>query len=107
MVPRSFSLTVWISFLFLFVVTALLTWQGTVPLAVLSRPDEKAYVEGDQFPKTLVDSYGQRIVLQQPPQRIVSAMLASDEILLDLIPPERLAAVTRLAVMPDQSNCAA
>lgn len=98
------SFLFWPGFFLLFLATAWLTWDGTIPLVVLSRPDSKPYVEGESFPKTLVDSYGQRIVLAKPPQRIVSAMLASDEILLDLLPRERLAAVTRLAVVPEQSN---
>jgi len=50
-------------------------------------------VEGSDFPKTLVDPSGLRIPLTEPPHRVASATLASDEILYHLA-PERLVAVT-------------
>src|SRR5947209_4415630 len=89
----------------LFGLSALLTWGAGVPVTSLAQPAGPARVEGDTFPRTLVDAYGYRFTLARPPQRIVSAMLASDEILLDLVPPQRLLAVTRYATDPDNSNC--
>lgn len=50
-------------------------------------------VEGDRFPKTLVDPSGLRTPLAEPPHRLASATLASDEI-LHYLAPERLVAVT-------------
>ncbi len=46
-------------------------------------------------------------VLNCPPSRIVSGTLATDEILLALLPPQRLAALTYLADDPTVSNVAA
>ena len=59
-------------------------------------------VGGTGWPRTLVESYpdGTRtrsIVLNGPPQRIVSVTLATDEILLDLLGPERILALSYLA----------
>jgi len=39
------------------------------------------------FPRTLVDDIGQEISLPEPPQRIVSAALALDNILLFVTDP--------------------
>jgi iron complex transport system substrate-binding protein len=54
-------------------------------------------VMGDGFPKVLIDQTGRRVVLPQKPTRIVSVTLATDEILLALVGPPRLLAVTYLA----------
>jgi iron complex transport system substrate-binding protein len=89
----------------LFGLSAVLTWDAAVPVTLLARPAGTAHVEGQTFPRTLVDSYGYRFTLAGPPVRIVSAMLASDEILLDLVSPTRLLAVTKYATDPSNSNC--
>ncbi|MCZ7647204.1 MAG: ABC transporter substrate-binding protein [Planctomycetota bacterium] len=62
-------------------------------------------VEGETFPKTLLDPAGERIRLERPPQRIVSATLVADEMLTEMIAPERLVAVTAYAEQPGVSNC--
>jgi iron complex transport system substrate-binding protein len=54
-------------------------------------------VDGDGFPKVLIDQTGRRVVLPQKPARIVSVTLATDEILLALVEPSRLIGVTYLA----------
>jgi iron complex transport system substrate-binding protein len=54
-------------------------------------------VVGDGFPKVLIDQTGRRVVLPRKPARIVSVTLATDEILLALVEPSRLAGVTYLA----------
>lgn len=41
-----------------------------------------------------------------PPPRVASLNLASDEVLLDLLPPERLVSVTKWADAPETSNIA-
>jgi iron complex transport system substrate-binding protein len=48
------------------------------------------------YPKALVDPLGTRVVLRAAPRRIVSIALSSDELLLELVPPERLAGLTYL-----------
>lgn len=63
-----------------------------------------ARVDGDRYPKTIIDAYGSKAVLQQAPTRIASAVLAADELLLDLIPPHRIAAVSFLAKDDSISN---
>jgi iron complex transport system substrate-binding protein len=52
------------------------------------------------YPKTLVDPLGERVVLHAPPRRIVSIALSGDEILLELVPPERLVGLTYLVDDP-------
>jgi iron complex transport system substrate-binding protein len=89
----------------LFALTGLLTWGVGVPDTLLARPDGKAEVHGEGFPKKLTDSFGYRFTLAQPPKRIISAMLASDEILLDLVSRERIAVVSSYATDPANSNC--
>jgi iron complex transport system substrate-binding protein len=61
-------------------------------------------VEGEGFPKVLIDQTGRRVALRQKPTRIVSVTLATDEILLALVEPSRLLAVTYLAVDERFSN---
>lgn len=63
-------------------------------------------VEGHGWPRTLVERLpdgreGRRLVLPAPPQRIVSVTLATDEILLDLVGSERIAALSDFARTPE------
>src|SRR5690606_22548681 len=51
----------------------------------------------------VVDGLGKEILLEAPPQRIFSAGLVFDNILLSLVPPERVVAVTRFAADPKDS----
>lgn len=60
----------------------------------------------DGFPKTLTDGTGRSIVLAEAPSRIFSSGLAMDNILLSLVEPERVIAVTRFASNPDYSYVA-
>jgi iron complex transport system substrate-binding protein len=55
------------------------------------------------FPKLLVDPVGGVTILPRPPQRIASATLASDEILLELVGPGSLVGVTRFVDDPHLS----
>jgi iron complex transport system substrate-binding protein len=61
-------------------------------------------LQGDGFPKILIDQSGRQVLLPHKPQRIVSVTLATDEILLALVEPSRLLAVTYLAVDETLSN---
>lgn len=103
-----------------FLLCAAIGWNlKSSPVATFSPPKNQSRVvpsdhapqngeghEGFPFPMRLVDGYGRETLLERPPQRIVSGMLATDEILLDLVPPDRMAAVTYLAPNAAISNCA-
>lgn len=54
-------------------------------------------IEGDDFPKRLIDPIGRELVLAEPPRRIASAVLAGDEMLAALVAPERVVSVTSYA----------
>lgn len=56
------------------------------------------------FPRTVTDGLGREVVIPAPPQRIASVTLGSDEILLEMVGPERLLGVTYFAVDPGVSN---
>lgn len=47
--------------------------------------------------KTVVDANGNKVVIPAKPKRIVSLTLGTDELLLDMVEPERIIAVTSLA----------
>ncbi|HWR29002.1 MAG TPA: ABC transporter substrate-binding protein, partial [Negativicutes bacterium] len=53
---------------------------------------------------TVTDSKGHVLKLAQKPKRIVSLTLGTDEILLDMIPADRIVAVTKYAHDPGISN---
>lgn len=57
-----------------------------------------------EFPKTVIDATGIRSVLASPPQRILSATLASDHILAGLVDPKRVVAVSSYIDYPSLSN---
>jgi len=61
-------------------------------------------VEGQNFPKKLIDTTGITFTLEKPPERILSATLATDHILSDLIDPARLVAVSSYVDYPSLSN---
>ena len=61
-------------------------------------------IAGEVFPKTLIDSTGIKFSLEKPPTRIISATLASDHILSDLLNPQRLLAVSSYVDYPSLSN---
>ncbi len=58
------------------------------------------------FPKTLTDGTGEKVTISKKPLRIVSQTLATDEILLEMLPPERLVALSEVADDPKYSFCA-
>ena len=61
-------------------------------------------IEGKDFPKTLIDKTGIKYTLAKPPTRIISATLASDHILADLINQDQLVAVSNYIDAPSLSN---
>lgn len=54
--------------------------------------------------KVVVDSTGTKLALEDKPQRVISLSISTDEIVLDLLPPERIAGITTLADKPSISN---
>lgn len=58
------------------------------------------------FPRTLTDGVGREIYLPARPERIFSAGLAMDNILLSIVDPERVVAVTTYAKDPSMSYVA-
>ncbi len=58
------------------------------------------------YPLTVRDDEGNRLDIPRPPQRIVSLTMFSDEVLLELVGPPRLVAVTSFAADPAVSNIA-
>ncbi len=67
---------------------------------------EQTVGESVQFPMTVTDGLGNEMVIERLPERIASLTLFSDEVLFELVGPERLAAVTFLASDPVYSNIA-
>lgn len=67
---------------------------------------ESTEAVSEGFPVTVVDGLGKEIMLDAPPQRIASVTLGTDEILLDLVGPERMIGVTFLASDATTSNIA-
>lgn len=63
-------------------------------------------VEGAAFPKRLIDPAGREHLLAAPPRRVVSAILAGDEMLARLLGDSRVAGVTYLADDDGISNVA-
>jgi iron complex transport system substrate-binding protein len=58
------------------------------------------------YPLSVSDDAGNRLVIARRPQRIVSLTMFSDEVLLELVGPGRLAAVSSFAQDPAVSNIA-
>ena len=80
---------------------------GKARLSLLgARPFHATQVVGDDFPKRLIDPSGVPQTIAAPPDRILSGVLAGDEILTALVAPERLAAVTYLVDEPGLSEVA-
>lgn len=84
--------------------------------AEAQRPDSRAAApSGDAasgaagrngFPRTVTDDLGERVTIPAKPMRIVSGTLMADEILLSLLEPDSIAAVTSFARDPEISNVA-
>lgn len=89
----------------LVVIATLTAWGGNEPDAQLSSTIGAVEAQ-ESFPRTVVDDYGGKIYLPEPPGRIASVTLASDEVLLEILPPERLIACTYFARDPGISGCA-
>ncbi|MDM8565684.1 ABC transporter substrate-binding protein [Candidatus Halobeggiatoa sp. HSG11] len=60
--------------------------------------------ELEPFPRQLHDNSGNTVTIATQPQRIVSLTLATDEILLAICPPKRIAAISTMATDSNYSN---
>jgi iron complex transport system substrate-binding protein len=73
-------------------------------------PTAVALAAGDHatrpFPRELRDAAGESMLIERPPQRIVSQTLGTDEILLAICPPERISSLSDLAEDNNYSNVA-
>lgn len=58
------------------------------------------------YPLTVTDGLDNQITIQREPESVASLTLFSDEVLMDMIPVDRLAAITSLASDPVYSNVA-
>ena len=57
-----------------------------------------------EYPLTVTDGLGNTVTLAQAPLSISSKTLFTDEVLLSLVPPERLSSLTNFAANPNYSN---
>ena len=70
-------------------------WSSALPPAASALEAEASPpVAPGPFPKAVRSPLGERVTLRAQPKRIVSIALSADEILIDLVPPERLAGIT-------------
>jgi len=63
-----------------------------------------AFAASPLFPRQLRDASGNLLIISAPPQRIVSQTLGTDEILLAICPPHKIAAISSLALDERYSN---
>jgi iron complex transport system substrate-binding protein len=70
-----------------------------------ARGFQDTVIEGRAFPRRAIGPSGQARIIREPPRRIVSVYLASDELLAELVDPGRLAAVSIFADDASSSNC--
>lgn len=81
----------------------ILLWEkasSVNPLLVGNFPLMKTRIEGTGYPLPIWDPVGQKEVLWKQPNRVVSAVLMSDQILCEILPPDYLVGVTYLARNP-------
>lgn len=74
---------------------------GSAPGLVTEIPVE---TETKSFPREITDAGGEKLVIPELPNRIVSQTLGTDEILLSICPTERIVALSELAEDTNYSN---
>ncbi len=74
------------------------------PLLLLLTAGQKGPEAEQGYPLAVSDDEGNRLAIPRRPQRIVSLTMFSDEVLLELVGPPRLIAVTSFAADPAVSN---
>lgn len=83
-------------------------WTPALPPSVVAqRAGTISLVSSGPYPKITTDPLGNRVVIRAAPQRIVSLALSVDEILIDLVDTERIAALTVFVDSPSTSTASA
>jgi iron complex transport system substrate-binding protein len=82
-------------------------FAGGATEAPAPAPQGAATAGSVAYPLTVKDDGGSAVTIPKMPERIVSITLFTDEILLDIVDPARIVAVTAFAADPDVSNVAA
>ncbi len=97
-----------LALILLVLAAAVLVWpSGRVRSELLGlRPLASSRIEGDAYPRVLVDPVGRRMEIPAKPRRVVSMILSGDEILADLGVLDRVKGLTYFAADPVSSNCA-
>jgi len=72
-------------------------FDGDLQQPTRTRVVDAAVEEGDPFPRTIADYYGDALTLDRAPQRIASQALTIDHFLLAIVPPERIVAMSNYA----------
>jgi iron complex transport system substrate-binding protein len=72
-------------------------FDGDLQQPTRTRLVDAAVEEGDPFPRTIVDYFGDALTLEQAPQRIASQALTIDHFLLATVPPDRIVALSSYA----------
>jgi iron complex transport system substrate-binding protein len=72
-------------------------YDGDLQQPVRTRVAAEAVEEGDPFPRTIVDHFGDALTLERAPQRIASQALTIDHFLLATVPPDRIVALSNYA----------
>ncbi|WP_372882594.1 ABC transporter substrate-binding protein [Psychromonas sp.] len=101
---NNFKLICFILFLLLFIGLIQFQKGRLFTLFEADLSDFSTQVEGEHFPKKLIDKTGIEFILAKPPTRILSATLVTDHILSDLVDPARLVAVSSYVDIPSMSN---
>jgi ABC-type Fe3+-hydroxamate transport system substrate-binding protein len=83
-------------------------WSAALPPASsATRASVSSTVPPGPFPKLATDTLGNPVTLRAPARRIVSIALSADEILIDLVAPERIVGITRFVDDPATSPASA
>lgn len=72
-------------------------FDGDLQQPTRTRVMDAAVDQGDPFPRTITDDYGDALTLEQAPQRIASQALTLDHMLLAIVAPERVVALSSYA----------
>jgi iron complex transport system substrate-binding protein len=72
-------------------------FDGDLQQPTRTRATDAVVEEGDPFPRTIADYFGDALTLERAPQRIASQALTIDHFLLATVPPERIVAMSNYA----------
>jgi iron complex transport system substrate-binding protein len=83
-------------------------WTAALPPSVVAmRACAASTVSPGPYPKRATDPMGRELALPAVPKRVVSLSISSDEILIDIARPERIAGITIYVDDPSSSAAAA